>query len=62
MTDLVGEGGYKSDRVKFYACCNEKQDVYGGGEYKIFAKYPDKYDCVPIYLGVKAIAGMSFDV
>lgn len=53
MTD---DGSYESNRVKFYACPNEAQDETGGGDYKIYSNsVPDQWNCVPIYLGVKAL-------
>ena len=51
---VVSDGSYVADRIKFFACPNEEQDDYGGGEYKVFSNNaPDPEKCLPIYLGVK---------
>lgn len=60
-TDRVtDDGDYVHYRVKFYACPNGEQDVFGGGEYKVFLNsIHDENECVPIYLGVKELFGYS---
>jgi hypothetical protein len=51
---VAGDGTFVAGRIKFYACPNEEQDTFGGGEYKIFSNNAADVDnCFPIYLGVK---------
>ena len=53
---VANDGEYVPCRVEFFACPNDGQEVFGGGEYKVFSNdVPDPVNCVPIYLGVKAI-------
>jgi hypothetical protein len=51
---VAGDGSFVAGRIKFYACPNEEQDTFGGGEYKVFSNNAADVDnCLPIYLGVK---------
>jgi hypothetical protein len=60
-TDRVtNDGDYVRYRVKFHACPNGEQDLFGGGQYKVFlSSVSDEHECVPIYLGVKSLFGYS---
>lgn len=55
---VTDTGDYVADKIKFYACPNDGQEILGGGEYKVFSNnVPDPYLCIPIYLGVNGSNG-----
>src|SRR5438270_454803 len=58
---VTDTGDYIADRIKFYACPNEGQEIFGGGEYTVFSNsVPNPYLCIPIYLGVNGSNGTHF--
>lgn len=55
---VTDTGDYISDKIKIYACPNDGQEIFGGGDYKIFSNnVPNPYLCIPIYLGVNGSNG-----
>jgi hypothetical protein len=55
---VTNNGDYVANRVKFYACPNYGQSIYGGGDYKIYSNgVLNPAQCVPIYLGAKKVTG-----
>ena len=56
---VTDNGDYVPNKIKFYACPNDEQEIYGGGDYKVFSNnVPSPHLCVPIYLGVNGSNGI----
>src|SRR5579862_3779342 len=56
---VTDTGDYIAHRIKFYACPNEGQQIFGGGEYTVFSNsVPNPHLCIPIYLGVNGSNGI----
>jgi hypothetical protein len=54
---VTNQGEYVNERVKFYACPNYEQSVFGGGDYKIYSNgVYNPTECIPIYLGALSIS------